>query len=415
MECIFQLTDDNKDDLIGVPQPYPASWFPLTAAEFEPPADFDPALMNWISCEGQYISVLAEDGVPFTHAYGDVRAPTTVDSDSYYMNRRTERPVKVLTASGIESRPAGVIGFKHSPLDLESLDAMFEWHDRDLAPGWGGAAMERALVRARMIEWEQYLLAVGGVVPTLTLGEANEIQQAELSSEFYMLRNHAGQPRMQIVTASFVLQGNTRTSDSTTERTRRASIRVFEETDMTTDNTTAIDIHAAALEPETRTWVAQGSPEALERIEAFVAALEDEDESGVTRLAADGTPIDPQADEIAALRAENALLLELTDSLITVDKTPLQATVETTGELRTILASVLDEAFATGDNTWVWVEDIDLDLTTVRYSIETAGVQTFWRDEFSFDAETHEATLGGAPVEIIEDRTWMDKDELTTA
>ena len=448
MECIFQLTAENIDQLVLEEEnyPYPAAWFPLSGADFEPPEDWDPTLMNWIGCDGRFISVVAEDGVPFTHSYPDLAAPMAVEADSYYMNHRAERPVPVMTADGLVRRPAGTIGFKHSPDDLETLEAAFEWHDRDLTEGWDGAAMERVLVRARLIEYNEFLLAVGGVVPTLTQGEASHIQNAEISGEFYILRNELGQPRMQIVAPAFVIQGNTRTSASSAERTRRASVRSFDkEAEMPTPAIKKADTDESV---PSRTWTMTGSEEVLDRVETLLAAIQwagdvghsttyaiDIDGDGSDRMKLDGatldqaalgeyledladsgvepeliqTPTDIEVAGIAALRAENETLRALASETIVVDLTPLrQATIETTDELREALNSTVQETFGRGAGLYAWAMDIDLDLSQFRYGVEDNGVVSYFRDGFAFDAETHQVTLAGASVEVIMDTSWVD-------
>lgn len=230
MPCILQLTDENVNSIVPVPAPYPAGWFPTSEAEFEPPEGWEPSRMNWFDCDGRYISVLAEDGVPYTHGYPDMDAPVTLGAESYYMNERAELPVSVVLADGsVAEIPAGPLGVKHSPNTLKFVDELFAWHDRDLASStWNGASNERAFVRARLIEWDKYLLAVGGLVQGVTQGELQMLQNLEVSPEFYVLRNANGRKTMQIVTASFVKQGNSRTSASSNE-SRRAEIRFVAE------------------------------------------------------------------------------------------------------------------------------------------------------------------------------------------
>jgi hypothetical protein len=249
MPCILQLNDENVDSIVPVPAPYPAAWFPLSAAEFEPPEGWDPTRMNWFDCDGRYISVLAEDGVPYTHPYPDMNAPVTLGAESYYMNERAELPVAVAALDGtVSDVPAGPLGVKHSPTTLKFVDELFAWHDRDLASNtWNGASNERAFVRARLIEWDKYLLAVGGLVQGVTQGELQMLQNLEVSPEFYVLADADGRKQMQIVTASFVKQGNSRTSASSNQ-SRRAEIRFVAARGPL--EVVAEDVHNASAEEE---------------------------------------------------------------------------------------------------------------------------------------------------------------------
>lgn len=170
---------------------------------------------------GQFQSLVAEDGVPFTNGYEDLPFPILAGADSRYINDRLENPLTVVDAAGRQSAiAAGKAGFMHSPDPsepggdaIETVEDLLQWHDRE----WATVAMEAALVRYRLHEvvhaGRTLLVARGSVVPGLTNGAVWALAQSEVSPEFIPVTDEAtGATFLEYVALSHVFHGNTNTS-----------------------------------------------------------------------------------------------------------------------------------------------------------------------------------------------------------
>lgn len=281
---------------LGAPVVPPLEWFE------ELPDGFHPSEMAYVDLcgdVGRFATLVAEDGIPFTFPFntpgGVFDAPEfageRLSSEAYYFNDRNENLLTVADRSGeLVQIPAGAIGFGHSPDDIASFDQLYEWHDRDLSSTWTGAALERALIRARIVEVEdRYLVAVGAVVPTVTVGEALSIYHAETSGEMGVVATATGAEVLQIHGLSLVLAGNTRTSASTTQRVRRAKlIHATKETptmqqqpakaacgceQQTADDVETVDVDRATIDPETAAMIADQA-QRIETLEQRIESLQ---------------------------------------------------------------------------------------------------------------------------------------------
>ena len=285
---------------------------------------------------GQAQTLVAEDGVPFTGAYSGLPAPVLAGADFRFIHDRPENALQVVGADGeVVAISAGKAGPRHSPDDIESLDALLEWHDRIGVDTT--FSDEGVLFRYRLHIVEQdgheLLVARGGLVPGIRWADVFQVMQSEVSPEFIPVETDDG-VYLEYAALSLVFHGNTNTTLSM-ERSglivpERPQIRLASGTQFQTP--TGGDTMTTEIEPDLSTAKAE--------LEEFFAELEQRGVDRAAMLKACGaTPCGPcsaktdadteELTELEKVTAERDALLAEKYAAIHVDTTPLNAAAVT--------------------------------------------------------------------------------------
>lgn len=381
--------------------------------------------MGWVDMcgdVGRFYSFVAEDGVPFTDAYGNIVSPIAAGARSYYMNERTENLMGVRDGDELTYIAAGPIGFGHSPESLLFDDELFDFHDRRNLAG-----LDRPLARARLGVEGVIVYATGVLMPDVLFGEAVAILQSEVSPEFALIDDGPATPAyLEYLTLSLVKQGNTRTSQSMANHRRRAAVRRVHRradrqptqgaTPMHTNSTHTIITPgpadaAAAVSYEPVEGMDLGELRA--EVAELAARLERQAQpppcncSAAVDDAAEAPDVaDDLAERVAVIEGELHGLIEF---LMTPPPTVAaqRAAINTHNELRAALEAALSASYAATD-VYVYVVDVSEDNTTVYYEIGSEGNARLFREEFTFATDQHEVTLAGSPVEVVREVEYID-------
>lgn len=391
-QCLLNVDTSDLDARAGAPVVPDITWMTeIPDAVRALPAGL--RTMAWVDlCDdvGRFYSLVAEDGVPFTTPYPGVAAPIAAGARSYYMNERAENAMAVKQGDDIAYIPAGPIGFGHSPESLLFEDEIFAFHDRRNLAG-----LDRPLIRARLGVEDDIVYATGVLMSDVLMGEAVSILNSEVSPEFMLIDDGPGTPAfMEYVTLSLVLQGNTRTSasmDAHRACVRKATRRKARSQPVTKGALTV------PTKPEPTPSDDPGG-DLVETLAARVDALE-------TAASAPSEP-SPVEDRLASIESEVTGLVSFL--MADVAATPIaRAAINTQSELRKAIGQALHDAYATMD-VGVWLFDVSIDGATAYYEIEGGDTIRMFREGFTVDAENHEVTLAGSPVEVVQETEYID-------
>ena len=356
---------------------------------------------------GQFQTLVAEDGVPFTTGYEDLPAPILAGADSSYINDRLENPLAVLLADGsTESIAAGKAGFMHSPGpgepgadDIETIDDLIQWHDRE----WATAAMEGVMTRYRLHEVVQdgktLLVARGSVMPGLTNGAVWAIAQSEVSPEFIPVEQD-GEVFLEYVALSHVFHGNTNT---TLSAKITAGIP-----------TAAVAAKKFSLVRNVASTIKESGPVMAETLNTKKAcgATPCGPCSGIAKVVIDDiVDVDALTAERDALLEANRALMLAEFSGIEIDTTPLKATINLAWELRDALSNELRATYDDGEGSYVWLEDVYADQPRVLFSVEDASDVKMYRQDYSLSDDLLSVSLGGTRQRVAREVEYVDIDE----
>ena len=326
---------------------------------------------------GQFQSLVAEDGVPFTNGYEDLPYPILAGAEFGYINDRLENPITVVDADGNQiSIAAGKSGFMHSPgpnepggEDIETIDDLLQWHDRE----WATVAMEGGMARYRLHEVEQdgkiLLIARGSVTPGLTNGAVWAIAQSEVSPEFIPVEGEDGETYLEYVALSHVFHGNTNTTLSASVVAKLAAMMPKPAAAAKKFASLVRNVATTNRQPESEPTMAdQTNPlKACGDTPCAPCAKKAEDETVETN---EEPTVESLTAELEELRAERDELAEAQYAAIEVDVSPLKAAINLQSELREALQQVVSTTYG-GDDTYVWVCDIGSNDNNVFFTVET--------------------------------------------